>query len=78
MRRLPTLALSLLLAVTVAAASPAEAEGEVTIVRDNYGVPHVFADTADELSTGTGTHRPRTGCGRASFSAAWARGRWPS
>ncbi|MDQ3782742.1 MAG: penicillin acylase family protein, partial [Actinomycetota bacterium] len=55
MRRLLTLAMSVLLTAAVAVAAPAaEADNEVTIVRDSYGVPHLFADTEEALFHGLG------------------------
>ena len=37
--------------------------GAVRIVRDEYGMPHVFASTARALFYGEDTPSPRTGCG---------------
>ena len=48
MRRVfvPAAAAALVLAM---APSVTAAEGEATIIRDEYGVPHIYADTAHDL-----------------------------
>ncbi|MGH2686019.1 MAG: penicillin acylase family protein, partial [Actinomycetota bacterium] len=48
------LVLPFLLATLLAAPPPAGAAEEVRIVRDQFGVPHVFADTAEGASFGSG------------------------
>ncbi len=48
------LAASFLLCALVATLSPARAEGPITIVRDSFGVPHVYGATAEDVSFGAG------------------------
>ena len=33
----------------------------VTIARDEYGVPHIFAETDPEVAYPSGDHQPRVG-----------------
>jgi penicillin G amidase len=48
------LAVSLLLCALVATLAPARADGPITIVRDSFGVPHVYGATAEDVSYGAG------------------------
>jgi penicillin G amidase len=48
------LAASLLLFALVATLAPARADGPITIVRDSFGVPHVYGATAEDVSYGAG------------------------
>lgn len=42
------------LVVVLAALVPSHAQNEIRIIRDGYGVPHVFAATAEDVSYGAG------------------------
>lgn len=54
-RRIGLLAVAALLVTTVGTIGPATAaEEQIKIVRDKFGVPHVFAETAEGASYGTG------------------------
>ena len=48
------LAAAALLAALTAALGPARAASEITIVRDSFGVPHVYGETAEDVSYGAG------------------------
>jgi penicillin amidase len=48
------LAASLLLCALAATLAPARADGPITIVRDSFGVPHVYGATAEDVSYGAG------------------------
>lgn len=48
------LAASALLTALIATLAPARAAGEITIVRDSFGVPHVYGATAEDVSYGAG------------------------
>lgn len=46
--------LAALLVALLATLAPARAASEITIVRDAFGVPHVYAATAEDVSYGAG------------------------
>jgi penicillin G amidase len=48
------LAASALLTALIATLAPARAAAEITIVRDSFGVPHVYGATAEDVSYGAG------------------------
>ncbi len=54
MRRSLAVILVTLVAATLAPATPARAASEIRIVRDAFGVPHVFGATATDVSYGAG------------------------
>jgi penicillin amidase len=59
-------------AVVPAAAAPGGGpSGRVRILRDEYGVPHVYAASLSRLFYGVGYARVRIGCGRPTSIAAW-------
>lgn len=54
MRRGRPLLVSLLLLAFAAAGMPAKASSSIRIVRDQFGVPHVYGDTAEDVAFGAG------------------------
>jgi hypothetical protein len=78
--RLPVLRMWLACALLSCPAlcSAAERHGKIELLRDRWGVPHVFAATDAGAMYGLGGRRRRTAPSRCTTTSASCRGAWRS